>query len=102
MDFFIIEIYMHIKRLITSPVGKIVISILLGIGLATMFRKACNDRNCIIFNGPVITDVEGKIYKHDNKCYKYTTESVRCDKTKQIIDIAAATDSKINSGSFFA
>ena len=38
---------MHLKRLLNTYTGKMMISILLGLGLATLFRKACNDKNCI-------------------------------------------------------
>ena len=80
---------MNLRRLIASPVGKIIISIVLGIGLASLFRKVCNDRNCIIFNGPVITNVEGKTFKHGSKCYKYTAAPIVCDKYKKIIDVSS-------------
>jgi hypothetical protein len=80
---------MNIKRILYTPLGKIIISILLGLGLATMFRKVCTDRNCIIFNGPVITDIEGKTYKYGEKCYKYTAKPVMCDKNKKIIDVSS-------------
>ena len=40
---------MEIKRLIHSGFGKVIIPILLGLGLATMFRKVCKDRNCVVF-----------------------------------------------------
>jgi hypothetical protein len=80
---------MNIKRLLYTPLGKIVISILLGLGLATMFRKVCTDNNCIIFNGPVITDIEGKTYKYGEKCYKYAASPVICDKYKKIIDVSS-------------
>ena len=40
---------MNIRRLIYSRFGKYVISMLLGIGLASLFRKACTDRNCLKF-----------------------------------------------------
>lgn len=78
---------MNFKRLLTTPFGQILISILLGLGLATLFRKACDDKNCIIFNGPIIGDIEGKIYKHGEKCYKYSASTDKCDKTKRVIDI---------------
>ena len=78
---------MNFKRLLTTPFGQILISILLGIGLATLFRRACNDKNCIDFNGPIITDIEGKIYKHGEKCYKYSAVSDKCDSTKRVIDM---------------
>jgi len=79
---------MNFKRLLTTPLGQIMISIILGLGLATLFRKACNDKNCIVFNGPVIKDIEGKIYKHGEKCYKYSSVSDKCDSTKRVIEIS--------------
>ena len=61
---------------------------MLGLGLATLFRKACVDKNCIVFNGPVITEFDGKIYKHGDKCYSYSMASSKCDSTKRIIDMS--------------
>jgi len=78
---------MFVRRLIYSKFGKGVISILLGLGLATLFRKVCNDKNCMIFNGPIISDFEDKTYEYDNKCYKYSLKQSKCDPNKQIIDI---------------
>jgi len=79
---------MNLKRLLNSELGRILCSILLGLGLATLFRKVCNDKNCIVFNGPVISDIEKKIYKHGEKCYKYSTQSDKCDSAKKIIDVS--------------
>ena len=81
---------MNIQRLLNSKIGQIVLSIILGLGLATMFRKVCNDRNCIVFHGPIIS--ENDIYKHNDKCQKYTTQSMKCDSTKRIIDIEERKD----------
>jgi hypothetical protein len=79
---------MNFKRLLNTPLGITFISIILGLGLATLFRKVCNDKNCIVFNGPVISDIEGKIYKHGEKCYKYSVVSDKCDSTKRVIDMS--------------
>jgi hypothetical protein len=54
---------MNFKRLLETSLGKNMISIVLGLGLASLFRKVCNDKNCIVFNGPIITDIEDKIFK---------------------------------------
>ena len=54
---------MNIRRLIYSKFGKNIISILLGLGLATIFRKACTDRNCMIFKAPEIEKIK---IKHSN------------------------------------
>ena len=80
---------MNFKRLLNTPTGQILISILLGLGLATLFRKTCADDKCIVFNGPVIEDIEEKTFKHNDKCYKYTSEAGRCDSTKRIIDVSS-------------
>jgi hypothetical protein len=83
---------MNFKRLLNTPIGIAFISILLGIGLATLFRKVCNDKNCIVFNGPVLNTVTDKTYKFGEKCYKYDIEPAKCDSTKRIIDIASSFD----------
>jgi len=80
---------MNFKRLLYTPIGKILISIVLGIGLATLFRKVCNDKNCIVYNGPVIQDIDNKVYKHGDKCYRYSFVSDTCNQDKRILDIAA-------------
>ena len=74
---------MYLRRLIYSPFGRIIISIVLGLGLATLFKKACNNRNCIVFKSPPLDELRTKIYKHNNKCYKLDELSVKCDKNKK-------------------
>lgn len=78
---------MNISRLLNTESGQIFISILLGLGLATLFRKVCNDKNCISFNGPVINEVDGKTYKFGDYCYKYELFPTKCDITKKTVII---------------
>jgi hypothetical protein len=80
---------MNLKRLLNTGLGKFFISLLLGLGLATLFRKVCTDKNCITFNGPVISEIDGKIYKYGEKCYKYVYAPSSCDATKKIVDISS-------------
>lgn len=79
---------MNFKRLLDTPTGHIFISILLGLGLATLFKKTCADDKCLVFNGPVIEDIKDKTFKHGEKCYKYSSEPGKCDSTKRIIDVS--------------
>ncbi len=78
---------MNVGRLLNNEYGRIIISIILGLGLATLFRRACSDGKCIEFNGPIISQIDGKIYKYDEKCYKYETEAARCNPNKKTVDI---------------
>jgi hypothetical protein len=80
---------MNFKRLLNTEVGVMFISILLGFGLATMFRKACEGKNCINFNGPVINEIDGRTYKYGEYCYKYKLEAAPCDSTKQTVQITS-------------
>ena len=79
---------MHIRRLIYSDIGRIIISILLGLGLATLFRKVCNDRSCMIFKAPQLNKIKGQVFKFKNKCYKFEEEIEKCDSNKKIVEFA--------------
>ena len=77
---------MYLRRLIYSDFGKVIISILLGLGLSTLFRKVCNDRNCLIFKAPTIDKINDKVYKFDNKCYKYKANAIQCNDNEKYIE----------------
>tara|TARA_B100001250_G_C19638390_1_gene717076 strand:+ start:338 stop:577 length:240 start_codon:yes stop_codon:yes gene_type:complete len=79
---------MYLKRLIYGEPGKIIISIILGLGLATLFRKVCKDRDCIIFRAPDINKIQNQIFKFEGKCYKFSEEIERCDSNKKIVPFA--------------
>jgi hypothetical protein len=81
---------MDLKRLLNTPIGIFLISILLGLGLATLFYKACDGKSCIDFNGPLISEIDGKTYKFGEECYKYTLHPSTCDSTKQMVDLSMA------------
>ena len=77
---------MHLEKLVNSPTGKIITSIVLGFGLATLFRQVCKERNCIIMKAPPLEEIKNSIFKHDNKCYKFEAVSTTCNATnKQLI-----------------
>jgi hypothetical protein len=79
---------MNIKRLINGKFSKYVLSAIIGIGLATLFRKACNSRNCLVFKAPTIDKIRGQIFKYNNKCYTFKERSESCDPNKKIVEIA--------------
>ena len=78
---------MNPSRLLNTEVGQIFISILLGLGLATLFRKVCKDKNCIRFNGPVISEVDGKTYQFGEYCYKYELFPTQCSSMKKTVHV---------------
>ena len=79
---------MNFKRLLYTDLGVFFVSVLLGFGLATLFRKACEGKNCINFNGPVISEIDGKTYKYGEYCYKYKLDAAPCDSMKKTVVIS--------------
>lgn len=79
---------MNIKKIIYSEFGKYVISILLGLGLASLFRKSCHDKTCLKFVGPSVDKVEGQVFEFGGKCYKYKAKAKKCEKHKKKVRFA--------------
>ena len=77
---------MNIKRLLYSKYSNVIISIILGLGLSTLFRKACNSRNCLVFRAPPFDKVDGKTFRHNDKCYKFKASTTTCDPSKKIVE----------------
>lgn len=83
----------NISRLLNTDTGRLLISILLGLGLAALFRGKCVDRKCIKFKGPVIDRITGKIYRfNESECSKFNLVPVRRDDTKKTVDLPATPE----------
>ena len=78
----------HLDKFLRTQSGKYIMSLLLGIGLASFFRFVCKDKNCIVFAGPPIDDIKDKIYKNQDKCYKLVPTATKCNKNKKIVNFA--------------
>ena len=79
---------MHLEKFISSNTGKYIMSIILGLGLATFFREICKGKRCKIMKAPKLDEIDNKIYKFDNKCYKMEKNAMKCDNTKKILQFA--------------
>ena len=67
-----------IDKIEHNPIGKSIVSVILGLGLASLFRKTCKEGSCIIIRGPKQEELNKYVYKIDNDCYKYTPRVARC------------------------
>ena len=76
-----------ILKFFDSERGSIILSILWGFGLATLFQKVCEDRSCIVIKGIPPGRIENRVYNYNNKCYKYVHHAVECDKNKEYNEI---------------
>jgi len=78
---------MHLTRFLHTQSGKYIMSALLGFGLATLFRTVCKGKNCIVFKAPPMDEIEDKVYKHQDKCYKFTPVTTKCDAQKRNVSM---------------
>jgi len=79
---------MGLRSFIHTHNGHIIISIVLGLGLASLFRKACSGKNCLVFKAPEMKEVKDKVFKFENKCYKYKEQQTKCNVNKKILEFA--------------
>ena len=77
-----------IKKVLYSNVGRIIISIILGIGLASLFRKVCKDRNCMVFKGPQMSELKDQVYNHNNACYEFKEKSIKCGEREKSVNFS--------------
>ena len=71
--------FRNLTKIIHTKYGRILLSMLLGLGLASLFRKSCESRNCLMFHAPSFKEINENVYKYDNKCYKFKEHSVKCN-----------------------
>jgi hypothetical protein len=78
----------NLLKAVDTRVGRIVISAILGIGLASIFRKVCNSRDCLVFEAPPMKEVTENTYKYNGRCYRFKESPVACDAEKKIVEFA--------------
>ena len=68
----------NLGKFVHTETGKIIMSILLGFGLASLFRRVCKDNNCLVFHAPPLDEFKDKVYKTNGKCVKYVPIPTKC------------------------
>jgi hypothetical protein len=68
----------NLQKVIHTKFGQIAVSIILGLGLASLFRKVCDGANCLKFQSPSVKEVEGSVYEHNGECYKFKAKTTEC------------------------
>lgn len=93
-----------IQRLFYEENGQIVVSALFGLALALVFRRVCKD-NCVLYYAPDIKEIDNKIFKLEDTCYKYKPYSVKCNHNEKILknyDINTNPENKIIDNGLFS
>lgn len=69
---------MNLTQALNTRLGATLISVLLGLGLASLFRKACKGNGCVVVQAPDAEEVKQSVYRLGGECYKYTPHIVPC------------------------
>lgn len=72
-----------LQKTINSQYGKILVSILLGLGLASLFRRTCHGIGCLKFIAPSVSNVEKKVFHHGNNCHRFKAITKNCESSKE-------------------
>lgn len=67
-----------LDKLEDSRGARIFVSLVLGLGIASLFRLTCVGGQCQVIRGPNLEEVHRHVYRIDNQCYKYSTVPAKC------------------------
>jgi len=77
---------LNLGKFVHTETGKIIMSVLLGFGLASLFRTACKNNDCVKFYAAPLEKITDKIYKNNSgKCVKYSPVASKCDSNLKIV-----------------
>jgi len=79
---------MNLSKFIHTSSGRFISSILLGLGLSSLFRKICKTSDCIIYKAPPHGEIIGNIFEYNDKCYIFEAIPTTFDKKKRIVEFA--------------
>ena len=71
-----------------------IISFILGLGIAAMFRPVCKGPECIVLRGPPVQDVRDAVYQFGTKCIEFKTKPMECPKdgSVPVVDTVSFAD----------
>jgi len=69
---------LQLGKFLHSENGKIIMSLLLGFGLASLFRTICKGTGCLEFYAAPLDKIKDKIYKNGEKCVSFKPINAKC------------------------
>jgi hypothetical protein len=79
---------LHLSKFIQTETGRKLMSIILGLGVACLFRQVCKGKDCTIYKAAPLEDFKDKIYKEDENCVKYVPTATKCSLDAKIVQFS--------------
>jgi hypothetical protein len=68
------------------------VSLVLGFGLAAVFRPLCKGPDCVVLRGPPVNKIRGAVYQYGSKCVEFNAKPVECPKQGEVVDTVSFAD----------
>jgi hypothetical protein len=68
---------LKIEKFFKTETGNKLFSILLGLGVAGLFKMSCDSRSCLVLKGPEFKEDDKRV-KYNGKCYDVKEEMLDC------------------------
>jgi len=81
---------MYFRRFVNTDFGRSLLSIILGLGIASLVRKSCDsvDGECYKFIGANYENkIKGNVFKYNGNCYQYELNPVSRDNNKKLLQM---------------
>jgi hypothetical protein len=73
--------------LMDKPEFATMVSLILGFGLAAIFRPLCKGPDCLVIRGPPVSELRGAVYQFGSKCVEFDAKAIECPKGgKEVVD----------------
>ena len=64
--------------MLKNPNTITIVSFMWGFAIAIVLFRHCADGHCYVIQGPAKKDIENKIYKIEDSCYKMEPKATKC------------------------
>lgn len=83
-------------KIMNRPLIPTIMSLLIGFGIAALFRPLCKGPECLILKGPPVNDIKGYAYQMGEKCIEFIPKILVCptdkEEKKQIVETLSFAD----------
>ena len=80
-----------INNILYTERGRFILAIILGLGIATLFRKFCEGKNCYDFIGPEQHIIRDQVFSFDSnndECFVMKEKTTKCKKNIKTVTFA--------------
>lgn len=68
---------LNLRKFFKSETGKKLLSIMLGLAIAGLFKMTCDKRSCLVYKAHSF-EKDKKVVKYNGTCYKVEENMMKC------------------------